>query len=98
MKSMLLALCLLAPAAAAVADTSVTVVVNETAQQAAENNARRGSIGHCARRAGRYEGCGFSPASADQAVRSCCFWGRRPVREIGVARGVRGWYAVVWYE
>ena len=99
MRSMILAICLFAPSVAAASAPSVTVIINESAQQAAENNARRGSIGHCARRAGRYEGCGFSPVSAEQAVKSCCFWGgRRPVREIGVARGLRGWYAVVWYE
>lgn len=47
---------------------------------------------------GRYEGVGFSSSSADQAIRSCCYWGRRPVREIGVAHGRSGWYAVVIYD
>ena len=99
MKSILIALALLVPTAVVSASgPSVTVIVNESAQQAAENNARRGVLSHCARRGGRYEGCGFSTVSPDHAIRSCCFWGRRPVREIGVARGQRGWYAVVWYE
>lgn len=99
MRSILIAFALLAPTAVVSASgPSVTVIVNESAQQAAENNARRGVLSHCARRAGRYEGCGFSTTSPDHAIRSCCFWGRRPVREIGVARGARGWYAVVWYE
>ncbi|NBW13943.1 MAG: hypothetical protein EBR82_38660 [Caulobacteraceae bacterium] len=98
MKSILLALCFVAAVVSTAPAQNVTVVVNATAQQAAEHNARRGIVGHCARRAGRYEGIGFSTISSEHAIRSCCFWGRRPVREIGVARGARGWYAVVWYE
>lgn len=99
MRSVILALALLASSTPAFAfGPTVTVTINETAQQAAENNARRGVMAHCSRRFGRYEGVGFSSVSADHAVKSCCFWGRRPVREIGVARGARGWYAVVWYE
>lgn len=47
---------------------------------------------------GRYEGVGFSTSSPDAAIQACCYWGRRPVREIGVARGRRGWYATVIYE
>lgn len=101
MRSMLLALILTASSATAFAaqpSVTVNVTVNDSAQQAAERIARRGVLAHCARRFGRYEGCGFSSVSADHAIKSCCFWGRRPVREIGVARGPRGWYAVVWYE
>lgn len=99
MRNMLLAFALLCPSFAAAAQPSATVIFNESAQQAAENNARRGVLAHCARRAGRLEGCGFSSRSGDDAIRNCCFWnsGKR-VREIGVARGARGWYAVVWYE
>ena len=69
-----------------------------TAQQDAELMARRGAMAHCGRNGGRREGVGFSPVSADAAVKNCCFWGRYRVREIGVARGPRGWYACVRYE
>lgn len=67
------------------------------AQKAAENMARRGSLFHAGNSCGRVEGIGFSTVSADAAIRSCCFWGSRKAREIGVARGVRGWFAVVRY-
>lgn len=69
-----------------------------TAQSDAEVMARRGVLAHCGRAGGRREGVGFSPVSADAAVKNCCFWGRYRVREIGVAKGVRGWYACVRYE
>lgn len=69
-----------------------------TAQQDAELMARRGVLAHCNRAGGRREGIGFSPTSADAAIKNCCFWGKYRVREIGVARGARGWYACVRYE
>ena len=47
---------------------------------------------------GRAEGIGFSTVSADDAVRRCCYWGKRQAREIGVARGRNGWYATVIYN
>lgn len=47
---------------------------------------------------GRAEGVGFSTVSADDAIRRCCYWGKRPVRDIGVARGRNGWYATVIYN
>ena len=46
----------------------------------------------------RYEGVGWSTVSAQSAIQACCYWGRRPVAEIGVARGVDGWYACVLYH
>ena len=96
MRSFLIAVFFLFAAPAVAADT-VTVTVT-TAQQAAEHTARRGIIGHCTRRPGGVvEGVGFSTTSANDAVTRSCFWGKRKVREIGVARGPRGWFAVVWY-
>lgn len=94
MKTIVLSLCLLFASVASA--QNVTVIV--TAQQSAETMARRGILGHCGGAGGRREGVGFSAASADAAIKNCCFWGRYRVREIGVARGVRGWYACVRYE
>jgi hypothetical protein len=99
MKKLLLSMVLAACAAAGhAAQTTTVIVVETTAQQDAETMARRGFLGHCGRNGGRREGVGFSAISADHAIRSCCFWGRYRVREIGVARGTRGWYACVRYE
>jgi len=84
-----------------------TVVVTQSvvvsAQQAAEDMARTGVLRHCGRAGGRREGIGFSTVSADAAVRSCCFYadaqrGRYRIVERGVARGPRGWFAVLRYE
>lgn len=94
MKTVVLSLCLLFASVAAA--QNVTVIV--TAQQSAETMARRGILGHCGGAGGRREGVGFSAVSADAAIKNCCFWGRYRAREIGVARGVRGWYACVRYE
>lgn len=70
------------------------------AQSKAERQAREGRMRHVGGGfgGGRYEGVGFSTYSAESAVRACCYWGKRPVREIGVARGARGWFACVIYE
>lgn len=70
------------------------------AQAKAETQARQGVMRHVGGSfgAGRYEGVGFSTASADDAVRHCCYWGQKTPVEIGVARGVRGWYATVLYK
>jgi hypothetical protein len=75
-----------------------TVVVS--AQAHADHLAATGSFGHCSRRDGRYEGIGFSTTSPDAAIRACCYWGRKPVREIGTAWSARrrGWVAVVRYD
>ena len=85
------------------AETYVTVVNVTSAQADAEQMARTGVLRHCGRSGGRREGIGFSTASADAAVRSCCFYadamrGRCRIVERGVARGPRGWYAVLRYE
>ena len=67
-----------------------------TAQDAAVTLARRGTLVHTG--CGQTEGIGFSAVSADDAIKRCCFWGKRRPLDIGVARGARGWYAVVRYE
>lgn len=71
-----------------------------SAQEHAEALAANGTFAHCGRRGGGYEGIGMSPVSADDACRRCCYWGRRPVREIGTAwcPTRRMWVAVVRYE
>lgn len=69
---------------------------NDCAQSAAIIMARRGRLVHTG--CGCVEGIGFSTRSADAAVSNCCYWGKRRPRDIGVARGPRGWYAVVWYH
>ena len=66
-----------------------------SAQDAAVSMARRGALVHSG--CGQTEGIGFSTVSEDAAIRNCCYWGKRKPREIGVARGARGYYAVVRY-
>jgi hypothetical protein len=68
-----------------------------SAQQDAETMARTGVLRHCGT-AGRREGIGFSSSSPDAAVKNCCYYGRYRIVERGVARGPRGWYAVLRYE
>lgn len=68
-----------------------------SAQSDAETIARTGVLRHCGNNNGRREGIGFSSSSPDAAVRSCCFYGRYRIVERGVARGPKGWYAVLRY-
>jgi hypothetical protein len=68
-----------------------------SAQESAELQARRGRVGHMGG-SYRYEGVGFSTSSADDAIRNCCYYGKRTPIEIGVARGSNGWYACVRYR
>jgi hypothetical protein len=75
-----------------------TVITVTTAQATAEQMARVGILRHCGTAGGRREGIGFSSVSADAAIKNCCFWGKFRAREIGVAKGRKGYYAVVWYE
>lgn len=100
MRSFFLALVLCLCASAAVADTNIYArnVVISSAQEDAEHMARTGVLRHCGRAGGRREGIGFSATSPDHALRNCCFWGAYRAREIGIARGRRGWYACVRYE
>jgi hypothetical protein len=69
-----------------------------SAQQDAEIMARSGVLRHCGTAGGRREGIGFSSSSPDAALRNCCFYGRYRIVEKGVARGPRGWFAVIRYE
>ena len=96
-------LALLLGAATAQAEQVITVTTTITAQQQADENARTGRMAHCRVLNGRREGIGFSSSSAQQAVESCCFYrdaqrGRYRIVEQGVARGPRGWFAVIRYE
>jgi hypothetical protein len=69
-----------------------------SAQDDAEQMARSGVLRHCGKNGGRREGIGFSSSSPDAAVRNCCYYGRYRIVEKGVARGPRGWFAVIRYE
>ena len=71
------------------------------AQQKANQAAQRNLRGHVGGGLGgaRYEGVGWSSVSAQQAIQQCCYWGTRPVSQIGVSRGSDGcWYACVLYQ
>jgi hypothetical protein len=74
-----------------------------SAQSDAEQMARTGVLRHCGTAGGRREGIGFSSSSALAAEKSCCFYsdamrGRYRIVEKGIARGPRGWFAVIRYE
>ena len=95
-------LLLAALAFASVANADTTVVARRgsviSAQDHAVVIARRGLLVHSS--CGQYEGIGFSTVSAEQAKRSCCFYGQRTPAEIGVAWSPlrRGWFAVIRYR
>lgn len=89
-------------AASAGASDGVTVrgpVTVDSAQAAADILASRGAFQHSPQ-CRRAEGIGFSRHSADDAIRRCCFWGKREAIDIGVAWSParRGWIAVVRYK
>lgn len=103
MRLLLLALAFICAAPAFAQDVIVagprrTVIVSNGAQGHAVTIARRGALVHAS--CGQVEGIGFSTVSADHAIRSCCFWGRRQAVDIGVAWSPirRGWFAVVRYR
>ena len=93
-----------APVVSAIVTAPVRVaerIADNSAQRHAERLAATGAFSHCPDRGGApYEGLGFSSSSPDDACRRACFWGRRPVREIGTAwcPHRRGWVAVVRYN
>jgi hypothetical protein len=92
----LVAIALLLTAATAHADTrSRTVTVTRSAQDDACEMARTGILRH--RGGNGWEGVGYSSRCSSDAISHCCFWGKRKVKEIGVARGPRGWFACVRY-
>lgn len=74
-----------------------TYMSTSSAQGVAELQAKAGQCRHFGGNSG-YEGVGYSSSSADAAIRNCCYWGQRKPREIGVARGARGWFACVRYH
>lgn len=99
MRSLLLALVVALSAVTASADNVIVTrraVVVQSAQDAAVVLAGRGKLVHTG--CGQTEGIGFSTVSADAAIHNCCYWGRRTPIDIGVARGPRGWFAVIRYE
>jgi hypothetical protein len=101
MRSIVLAMLMLlvvgsvAPAQDVIVTRRATVVV-QSAQDAAIVLARRGALVHTG--CGQTEGIGFSSVSAQKAISNSCYWGKRTPLDIGVARGARGWYAVVRYR
>jgi hypothetical protein len=99
----MMTLALLMGAATAQAEQVITVTTIVSAQQQAEENARTGRMAHCRFLNGKREGVGYSSSSERQAIESCCFYreaqrGRYRIVEQGVARGPRGWFAVIRYE
>ena len=104
MRFAMLMVCVLSCCAAtAKAEQVITVTTIVSAQQQADENARTGRMAHCRVLHGRREGVGFSSSSARQALESWCFFreaqrGRYRIVEQGVARGPRGWFAVIRYE
>lgn len=97
MKNVLLFLTLALAVCTVQAAETVTIVIDGSAQADACEMARTGILRH---RGGRgVEGIGMSSESANAAIRRCCFWGTRPVREVGVCRALTGrWYACVRYR
>ena len=83
---------------AAYAENVVVVTTITTAQQDAETMARTGVLRHCGRAGGRREGIGYSTSGPEQAYRNCCFYCKYRILERGVARGPRGWYAVIRHD
>lgn len=90
-----LALALMVCLSAGVSACDNCIAKAKAQQQANEGRMRHvgGSLG-----TGRFEGVGFSSASADHAIRMCCYWGVKKPVGIGVVRGARGWYATVIYK
>lgn len=69
------------------------------AQWKADQLAARGQLVHLGGSfgGGSAEGIGYG-STAEQATRSCCYWGQRTPIDIGVAQGAIGYYAVVLYR
>ena len=81
-------------------------VASGLAQSKAERQAQMQSCCHVGGgfNGGRAEGVGFSTTSPEAAVRRCCFYGQRQLRESGVAYGYNrqlrawGWFACNIYN
>ncbi len=68
-----------------------------TAADAARHMASIGRLGHFGNPSGGYEGVGTG-STPQQAIQNCCFYGRRTIRDQGVAQGANGrWYACCRY-
>lgn len=76
---------------------SFSQAAGPSAYESACQSARECRMAH---RGGSYsaEGVGFSTRSAADALRNCCFYGRRRIVEKAVVRGANGWYACVRYR
>lgn len=69
-----------------------------SAQGVANRQARLLRMGHMGNPTGGYEGVGCG-GSAQAAIQNCCYYGRRPLRDSGVAQGANGmWYACCRYN
>ena len=86
---------LLAVVAASASAAGPTVIV--TAQDHAVVIARRGVLVHSS--CNRWEGIGMG-STPEAARRNCCYYGRRPIVEEGVAYSParRQWFAVIRYR
>jgi hypothetical protein len=88
-------------AVTATADTTIYArkVVFGSAQADADEMARTGILRHCGRNGGQVEGIGCGP-TPEAARRACCFYGKRPIVEEGVAYSPvrRQWFAVIRYR
>ena len=68
------------------------------AQGAANYMASIMRMGHHGNPTGGYEGVGVG-SSPQTAISNCCFYGKRPLRDSGVAQGANGmWYACCRYN
>ena len=69
-----------------------------SAQGVANRMARLLRMAHLGNPTGGYEGVGMG-GSAQAAIQNCCFYGKRPLRDSGVAQGANGiWYACCRYN
>jgi len=69
-----------------------------SAQGVANRMARLLRMGHMGNPTGGYEGVGMG-GSPQAAIQNCCYYGRRPLRDSGVAQGSNGmWYACCRYN
>ncbi len=69
-----------------------------SAQGAANYMASIMRMGHHGNPTGGYEGVGMG-GTPQAAIQNCCFYGKRPLRDSGVAQGANGmWYACCRYN
>lgn len=68
-----------------------------SAQGVANRMARLLRMAHLGNPTGGYEGVGMG-STPDHAISNCCYYGRRTLRDSGVAQGANGmWYACCRY-